>query len=475
MKACIKFVLSFILAICSLQVDGQPGKEHMEGSWQGVLNVGSMELRLAFNLSLNEDQTWKATMDSPDQGQTGIPLGEVKFTDDSIRIEAPGLLGFYSGRIVSPSTLEGEWTQAGRVFKLDLEKQVEAFKLNRPQEPHPPYPYQEEEVRFENTREGFTLAGTLTIPEGDGPFPAAILITGSGSQNRDEEIFGHKPFKVIADYLTRNGIAVLRYDDRGVNASEGTAAGATSADLAEDARSAMDFLLTRSEINPLKIGIIGHSEGALIAFILASSHKDFAYVVSLAGPGLDGKTILLDQSEHINRLSGVAATILEDNRRVMSKVYDLMITSESYQSWREETSDYMRKYYSEDPAGEYSEQQVSQAIENLLASITESAYPWMQYFVMFDPAPLFASISCPVLALNGEKDCQVLPEANIDVINKGLLDAGNTDSKTMILPGLNHLFQNCETGLLNEYGIIEETFDQETLKITSDWIKLKVD
>jgi hypothetical protein len=190
---------------------------------------------------------------------------------------------------------------------------------------------------------------------------------------------------------------------------------------------------------------------------------------------VDGKTILLDQSDHIASLSGAGDDILEDNRNVMSGVYDIMINNESYEEWSEETLIFTSKFYSERLVGNYSEADIERGKENLLASIPEPAYAWMRYFVMFDPAPWFGTIKCPVLALNGEKDCQVLPEQNISAIQNGLLEAGNTDTKTMILPGLNHLFQNCETGLLNEYGIIEETFDQKALEIMSEWIRQQVD
>jgi len=319
------------------------------------------------------------------------------------------------------------------------------------------------------------LGGTLTIPEGKGPFPAVILVTGSGSQNRDEEIFGHKPFKVIADHLTRNGVAVLRYDDRGVGASGGSPAGTTSLDNAGDARSAFDYLLKRDEIIKSEVGIIGHSEGGMIAFILASEYNDIAFIVSLAGPGVDGKKILLDQSDYINRLSGVEESILEDNRIVMSKVYDLMISNESHQKWAEEVMNFTGKYYTEKAAHSYTDEEIEQVGKTLLGSIPEASYAWMRYFVMFDPAPLFAKIKCPVLALNGEKDCQVLPDENINAIQNGLVSAGNNHTTTMILPGLNHLFQNCETGLPNEYGIIEETFDQKSLDIMSEWIWQQVE
>jgi pimeloyl-ACP methyl ester carboxylesterase len=475
MKFPTKTIFAFLLVTISLQVSGQVTNEQIAGSWQGVLNTGNGELRLVFNISVNEDLSLKASLDSPDQGAMDIPLGEISLKEDSLRIEAPIVNGYYIGKITSESTMEGEWHQSGLSLKLDLERREEAIVLNRPQEPEPPFPYMEEEVSFQNSEQGFSLGGTLTLPEGDGPFPAAILVSGSGSQNRDEEIFGHKPFKVIADHLTRRGIAVLRYDDRGVGASGGNPAESTTRDLAGDARSAIEHLLKRSDIDHSNIGVIGHSEGGMIAFMLASSHVDIAYIVSLAGPGVDGKTILLDQSDHITRLSGANNAILEDNRNVMSGVYEIMIANESYEVWKEETLDFTNKFYSERLIGDYSEADIESGKENLLASIPEPAYAWMRYFVMFDPTPLFESIKCPVLALNGEKDCQVLPEQNISAIENGLADAGNIEAKTMILPGLNHLFQNCETGLPNEYGIIEETFDQKTLDMMSEWIRQQVD
>ncbi len=475
MKSTMKFVLALFLVISTIKAQSQSVRDYIPGSWQGVLNVGAVELRLAFNISIGEDLSYKATLDSPDQGAVDIPMGKVSLNEDSLRIEAPLLQAYYIGKFEADSSIQGEWHQAGRMFKLDLEKAQGAFMLNRPQEPRPPYPYREEEVSFSNSEEGFSLGGTLTLPEGEGPFPAAVLVSGSGSQNRDEEIFGHKPFKVIADHLTRKGIAVLRYDDRGVGSSGGNAAESTTEDLAGDARSAMDYLLTRSEIDHSKMGLIGHSEGGMIAFMLASSHKDITYIVSLAGPGVDGKTILLEQSNHIARLSGAAEAILEDNWNVMNGVYELLIDNESYEPWREETLVFTTKFYSEKTMWDYSEEEIERGKENLLASIPESAYAWMRYFVMFDPEPFFGSITCSVLALNGEKDCQVLAEKNIKAIQDGLTRAGNTKTLSLIIPGVNHLFQHCETGLVNEYGIIEETFDPNTLELISDWIWLQVD
>lgn len=470
MKSVIKILLVVLWTISFQQSFGQVEKEQVAGSWLGNLNAGNIELRLVFNISVAEEASFEATLDSPDQGAMGLPLGEVSVIGDSLRIEAPMIKGFYVGKFTSSTTIEGEWNQAGRSFVLNLDKQAGAFVLNRPQEPQPPFPYKEEEISFEQKAQGFSLGGTLTVPEGQGPFPVVVLVTGSGSQNRDEEIFGHKPFKLIADHLSRNGIAVLRYDDRGVASSGGSATGSTTADHAIDARSAVEYLFTRSEIDKSRIGVIGHSEGGMIAFMLASEYDDLSFIISLAGPGVDGKTILLEQSEYISRMSGVDESVLEDNKIVMSKVYELMMTNESHQSWGEEVIEYISTYYSNKEMNNYSQEDIEQSKKNLLGSIPESSYAWMRYFVMFDPSSEFDSIKCPVLALNGEKDCQVLPEKNITAIKKGLLASGNSQVTAMILPGLNHLFQNCETGLPEEYSQIEETFDPNTLELISDWI-----
>lgn len=463
----IAFLLTGILL---LPLNGQAGNEKVVGSWLGTLDVGAMQLRLVFNINCPGDSLLEATLDSPDQGASDIPMGVVSLMADSIRIDAPMLRAYYIGKIHSETAIHGEWNQAGRSFELNLEKQGEKFTLSRPQEPNPPYPYTEEQVSFENKVQGFSLAGTFTYPSEGGPFPAVILISGSGPQNRDEELFGHKPFKVLADHLTRNGIAVLRYDDRGVGSSGGVIAGSTSEDYAVDARSAVDYLLKRDEVDPVKLGLVGHSEGGMISFMLASEYEDIAFIIALAGPGVPGKTILLEQSETINRLSGVGESILQDNRIVMGKTYDLMIDNESYDVWQRNILEFTTSYYAGKAANQYSQQEIEQIQQNLLGSVPEQAYAWMRYFVMYDPSVYLSSIRCPVLALNGEKDCQVLAQQNIHSIGEQLLSSGNQDVIARILPGLNHLFQNCETGLPSEYGIIEETFNSQALTIISDWI-----
>jgi len=378
------------------------------------------------------------------------------------------LRGEYRGSLINDSLVEGKWTQAGMSYDLDIVKQEKAFQLNRPQEPKPPFPYKEENVSMPSVTDEFMLGGTLTIPEGEGPFPGLILISGSGSQNRDEEIFGHKPFKVLADHLSRNGIAVLRYDDRGVGESGGNPLGATSADLAMDARSAFEYLLNRTEIDNSKIGIIGHSEGGLIAFKLASEYDDIAFIISMAGPGVKGRVILEEQTEYISRLNNMPEDEIQESMAINKMIYDIMEKEENPEKGISEINLLVNDFYTE---RDVPRQYIDEIIKNIANTINVSSYPWLSYFVKSDPAGYFSGIDCPVLAINGDKDCQVMADKNITAIIKGLEDAGNTMVTGKVFKGLNHLFQHAETGLPNEYGQIEETMSTEVLEIMSDWIK----
>ncbi len=429
-------VVLTMLALLSTASFSQDKPVDLSGSWLGKIDLGTVELRIVFNIEMSEEGVYSATMDSPDQGAKGIPLGKVTVTDDSLKIEAPALMGEYLGKIISSGTIDGTWTQGGREMELNLELQEQEFQLNRPQEPQPPYPYTEKEVTFENSDAGITFAGTLTIPGGDQLYPAVILITGSGSQNRDEEIFEHKPFKVIADYLTRNGIAVLRYDDRGVSKSGGSAIGATSEDFKDDARAGIDYLMTLDVIDKSRVGVVGHSEGGLIAQLLAAEYDDIAFIVMLAGPGTSGAEVLLDQSEYISLLYNVPDSVISLNTELNSQIYKV-ITEESdpatgLDRLLKHTEDSLRSKNHDDVL-------IKEIRNNLSQSFSPASYPWMRYFIMSDPAKILPSVKCPVLALNGSKDCQVLAEKNIGEIKRILTESGNNSVTALVMPGLNHL------------------------------------
>lgn len=460
-------LIFFISGNFSLTAQNNSINGTLTGSWMGKIKTGAIDLRVIFNLSLVERDSLTATLDSPDQGAKNIKLGQVTVTGENVKINAPGLRGEYNGTLKNDTLIEGTWTQAGNSTPLNLNKLKTAFSIIRPQEPKPPYPYISKDVTFMNDKFNIRLAGTLTLPEGPGPFKAVIMITGSGPQNRNEELLGHKPFLVIADYLTRNGIAVLRYDDRGVGESQGRYSEATSADLSTDVEAAFNFLKSIPQINPAQIGLMGHSEGGLIAPIFASANSNVAFIVSLSGPGVTGERIILRQSADISRLSGLKEADIKENESVNRKLYSILMKEKNNEKAESRIiAIYKGILNKKKTSPDESEKLVNQ----LKISFGANTYTWLRYFMITDPSVFWKKVNCPVLALNGDKDQQVAADENLPAIKKALKSAGNNSVTIVKLPGLNHLFQHCETGLPQEYSSIEETFSPEALKIISDWL-----
>ncbi len=437
--------------------------------WEGKLNISGVSLRLVLKVTTNDDGSLTAKMDSPDQSVENIPVTFVSITDDSLNFEIASIMGKYSGKIEKDSMVAiGMWKQATMSLPLNLKKVEKLTEVKRPQTPQPPFPYNEEEVVFENKTANIQLAGTFTYPKENQKFPAVVLVTGSGAQDRDETIFKHKPFMVIADYLSRNGIAVLRFDDRGIGKSNGNFSAATSIDFATDALAAVDYLKTRNEIDQTKIGIAGHSEGGMIAPIAASSSDDVAFIILLAGPGMRGSDLLVLQTELILRAEGTPQDKLDESVKNNKGAYKIIVDqSDSALAYKE-----LEKFFDDRilklPQEEKNKQENSRAAFEQSARILLS--PWFRFFLKFDPKPYLENLTIPVLALNGEKDLQVPPKENLAGIEKALKIAGNTNYRIYELPGLNHLFQNSKTGSPREYGEIEETFSAEALKIIRDWI-----
>ncbi|MFO7575760.1 MAG: alpha/beta hydrolase [Bacteroidales bacterium] len=442
-------------------------REKLAGSWMGRLESGGMYLRLIFHINLNERDTLTASLESPDQASVVIPVGLVEYRGDSVIIEAVIIGGRYTGIMKGERNIEGKWEQMGNSFPLNLEILDEPFELIRPQEPQPPFPYITEEVRIWNEKAGITLAGTLTIPEGEGPFPAAILISGSGPQNRDEEIMGHKPFAVIADHLTRNGIAVLRYDDRGVGKSEGDYTKATSAELATDAEAAFTFLQGHKSVDKARTGFIGHSEGGLIAPMVAAHQTATAFIVSLAGPGVKGEELLLKQAEEISLAMGNSIEDAETAAGINQKLYKIIRKNPDKSKAELKLVKKMTKELSRIGV---EEEVIKERINNLKMTLLGDSYDWFRYFILSEPSDYWSKVTCPVLILNGEKDLQVNPTINTEGIASALAKGGNTRYAVRVFPRLNHLFQGSDTGLPGEYGTIEETFSPIVLEVITEWI-----
>jgi len=432
-----------------------------EGVWQGALEGHGMRLRLQLHVSHDDHKQLLAALDSPDQGVSGLPAIKVSQKDASFHFEIPVVSGVYDGTLNAAKTaINGSWTQNGVEQKLDFRRSDQLLELVRPQDPVKPYPYKEEEITFANGKAKVSLAGTLTLPPGPGPFPAAILLGGSGPHDRDESLVGHRPFLVLADHLTRKGIAVLRFDKRGIGKSTGDYANATTEDFAGDAEAALACLKTRKEVDAKKTGLIGHSEGGMIAPLVAAHSGDVAWIVLLAGPGLKGEDTLLLQSELILKTAGVNDGQIARTREFNKQTYALVRQEKDPATLQAKLSDLVQS----------SGMSASLPPAALQSQLRLMVSPWFRFFLDYDPLPALQKTMCPVLALNGEKDLQVSPKENLAKIQKALQVGGNKDFQTTELPGLNHLFQHCPTGSPTEYGGIQETMSPEALNAVSDWV-----
>ncbi len=447
---------------------GIPG-ESLAGHWQGSLRQGPAELRLVLHVQGETEDNYKATVDSLDQGAKGIPVSKVQFADGVVRIELARIQAVYEGKLSDDgSEIDGHWKQGPVDAPIVFRRLAAAPELARPQMPQKPYPYAEREITFAGGAADVTLAGTLTMPDGDGPFPAVVLLSGSGPQDRDEALMGHRPFLVLADHLTRQGIAVLRFDDRGVAKSQGNYREATHEDFAADARAAFNFLKAQPDVDLAHVGLCGHSEGGVHAPLVAAEHDDVAFIVMLAGVGVPLAELLPRQQDDLMKVMGVPEDIRQEQRQAQHDVFAILRelggTAEARHKIRTRLLEVVAKYTPEQlKAMGYSEGVIDQQIGMMTS-------PWFVKLLRYDPAPTLARVHCPVLALNGTKDTQVACQENLAGIRAGLAAGGNTDVTTVALPGLNHLFQHCQTGAISEYGAIEETMSPEVLTLVSDWI-----
>lgn len=456
-------LLAFVLVTFSLKAQ----ENDLSGSWKGSLDVMGQELPLVFHFEKTEDG-YQGTADSPAQGAKGMTLKKILFNGLMAAWEFEQIPALYEGIIVG-DTLKGNFTQSGSAFPLDLIRmdESEMMEPERPQEPHPPYNYDEIETTFNSSVEGQQLKGTITKPKGDGPFPAIVLVSGSGPQNRDSETLGHKPFLVIADYLSRNGIIVLRYDERGVGESEGDFTSATSMDFKDDAAKAVSHIRTFPFVDQQQVGLIGHSEGAMIGWMLAAGESDLDFLIALTAPVVPIDELMEQQTLDVLISGGASQESIDQQLTLNKKVYKSVKNTQDYQALSVNLEDMLREHLASVGVDEASLDREASAI---MDAFGPALTPWFFEFIRFRSQPYIENISIPVFAVFGGKDLQVKASTNSEALKTFTADHSQLFTiKTY--PELNHLMQTAPTGTLAEYASISETFNEEVLSDILEWLK----
>ena len=452
---------AFLLLLCITLCAPRLAAQDVGGTWGGRLQVGPAGLRLTVHL-VQAGDSLRATLDSPDQGAYGLKVAAASMADSVLSLQMPALGASFRGRLRPGGEIEGTFSQ-GADLPLTLRREENPGNL-RPQEPQPPFPYRSEEVRVRNAAAGISLSGTLTLPpDSSARYPAVVLLTGSGPQNRDSELFGHKPFLLLADHLTRRGIAVLRCDDRGTGRSEGDFPAAADPDFASDAAACLRYLQGRPEIDPARVGLLGHSAGATAAFLCAADCTDVCFIVSLAGAALPGDSILLSQNRALLRLSGQEGLWPQQYPQLRT-LYDLLRRDLPAAA---RTDSVYRFFLRALPPEQRADSLVRRRLHEQARA---GASPWMTHFLRHDPAEALRRVRCPILALGGSRDIQVEAAPNLAALAAAAESGGNRRVETRIYEGLNHLFQPCSTGAVGEYGQIRQTMDEQVLEDIAAWI-----
>jgi uncharacterized protein len=446
-------------------------KDTFEGDWNGSISVGKSSLAMILHFRQDASGKWMGSMDSPDQGAFGISIDKITVEGKKISGEIKSASSSFIATLSEDAQeLTGTWTQ-GDELSFELKRSaVTLAPPNRPQTPIGPFPYRSEEVTFENRSANIQLAGTLTLPEGEGPYPAVILITGSGPQNRDEEIAGHRIFFVIADYLTRKGFAVLRYDDRGVGASTGVFDESTTVEFVDDAISALEFLQGRSDIYAGRVGLLGHSEGGIIAPIVEVKSGKVAFLVLMAAPGVNGEQVLYEQAKRIIAANGGSKDLIAENRLVQEELFQIVKTESDRTFAASRLKELTEKKVAMHKDEGWSTEKIDAWKMGFVSECNQVNSPWFRKFLTLDPSDWLKRVKAPVLAINGELDTQVIPDQNLPAIESALIQGGNSSYILKRLSELNHQLQKCKTGSPSEYHEIEETISTSALETISDWL-----
>ena len=473
-------ICPLILLLCTSEA------QNITGTWQGTLDVQGNQIPLVFHIKKDSTNKWIAAFDSPSQHAFNLPCSEVILKDDSIILMMAIINGKYAGQLNKDKTqITGSWFQGAGTLPLTVKKTSETATVKeqkRPQTPRPPFPYHSNDVVYTNADQSIQYGGTLTYPKTDSlknsakinSYPAVILITGSSQQDRDETLFDHKPFAVIADYLTRRGFVVLRVDDRGIGKTTGIFSEATTMDFAKDLEAGLDFLEKQPMVNKNKIGLIGHSEGGMIAPIVADERKEIKFIILLAGPGIPIIDLMQQQMEAVSISNGASIVDARANGQLMRIVWDEAAKNEDsattiryirikIDSWSKTLDTAMlAKFKSQDTAA--INNQITQALTALNSR-------WYRYFISFNPQPYLEKLDCKVLALNGSKDVQVIAASNLKGIKQSLQKSKSPKYDVIEIPGLNHLFQSCIRCNPSEYNDLEESFSPVALEMMGNWLQ----
>ncbi|MGE5361836.1 MAG: alpha/beta hydrolase family protein [Bacteroidales bacterium] len=463
-RICTIVALSVALLTVALPVPAR-AQAAVAGAWNGTIHVMGQNLEIQVNLTSAEG--WKGNISIPVQGAMNLALTNIKVDGTSLHFELPtgGAVAIFDGTL-SGDAITGTFDQGGVKGTFDLKRGEKAAPA--PAVSEPPPPYRQEEVSITNGV--VKLAGTLTLPAGAGPHPVVILITGSGAQDRDETIVGFKIFRVIADHLTRQGLAVLRCDDRGVGGSTGSVSDATSEDFAGDVLADITFLKTRPDIDAKRIGLLGHSEGGLIAPMVASRSNDVAFIVLLSGPALTGEKIMVLQGERLMKAGGATAELLARQAHSQQRLFDVARGKATVEEVKREFSAQAEAQAASMPE-EARKNLMTMAASQLDAQIKSVQSRWFRFFLDYDPAPALAKVKCPVLALFGELDLQVPTDANKPVMDQIFAKSGNRNATTRVFAKANHLYQEAKTGTATEYATLKKEFVPDLLPAITTWIK----
>ncbi len=451
--------------------------QNIVGNWGGDISVSAKKIPIVFHFYKDSSGKIDCKWDSPSQNANDLPCGDIAVGGDSVLVSLPVISGSYKGKFITGDSIDGMWNQRGFQTPLSLARSKNAAyePPKRPQTPKPPFNYISDSVIYTNADSSIKYGATFTRPfsKTDEKFPAVILITGSGKQDRNETIFDHQPFAVIADYLTKHGTAVLRVDDRGMGQTTGDFDTSSSADFANDVEAGIQYLLSRNDVDPAHIGLIGHSEGGMIAPMVAAKDKRVSFIVLLAGPGVNGMNIINYQNSLALKNAGMPDSVVQKFLVLHDALVNAAIGASDADEFKDKVPGIYHEWEKDQSQGTLKEL-VHGTEEQMISNLQQKYFvfhsKWWRFFLTHDPSKDLEKLSIPVLALNGSRDVQVDPQTNLRAIKDALLKSQSKNYKTIELPGLNHLFQHCVKCTVDEYGKTEETIAPEVLRTISDWI-----